>query len=89
MTIKFETISGSLYEVDDENCNVRRLIGIEDPTPRQGEDGEWKEFKNRTPILVNHSVAFIWAWENENFELVARVTQTSPIKRILDDESIN
>lgn len=89
MTIKFETLSGSLYEVDDENRMVRRLIGVKDPTPRQGEDGEWKRFENRTPILENHGVAFVWSWDNESFVPTARSTITSPIKRILDDESIN
>lgn len=77
--IRFETISGSLYEVDNENNQVRRLIGIKDPTPRQGEDGEWRGFKSCTPIKVGSGVVFVW----EFVGVMAKTTLTSIVKNIL------
>jgi hypothetical protein len=34
----------STYEIDEVNKLVRRVHGLNDPTPRQGADGEWKEY---------------------------------------------
>ncbi len=92
MTIRFETLSGSLYEVDDEASKVRRLIGVSDPTPRQGKDGEWKAFTTRTPIVLNQGVSFIWAIVGGDTNpgvigLTAQSTVTSPIKKILEDSA--
>ena len=60
--MKFVTISGSMYEVDLEEKKCRRLIGIQDPQPRQGKDGEWKNYKDifPSPPLVGMQVIFIW-----------------------------
>jgi hypothetical protein len=33
----------STYEVEQDPCRVRRLGGDNDPTDRQGEDGEWMD----------------------------------------------
>ena len=41
----YKTETGSLYQVDEENKRVRRIEGVKAPTPRQGKDGEWKEYK--------------------------------------------
>lgn len=83
--MKFETASGSLYEVDEENKRVRRLIGVQDPTPRQGSDGEWREYLDRTEIVVGQIALFVWEIVNEDL-LSAKSTHTSPVKRILTDE---
>ncbi len=40
----FVTASGSTYEINHETKQIRRLKGKEDPTPRQGQDGVWKDF---------------------------------------------
>ena len=70
--VKFETETGSLYEVDEEANKVRRLIGVKDPTPRQGSDGEWKSYKDRSDIVVGRGVLFLWAqggpcWSEHNY----------------------
>lgn len=44
MTIKFKTYSGSVYEVDQDNKQYRRISGMKDPTPRQSKDGEWRKY---------------------------------------------
>lgn len=81
--IKFETITGSLYEVDFDKNQVRRLIGLKDPTPRQGTDGNWKQFKSCTEIIPGSSVIFVWNIIINN-ELIAKTTMTSPVKKIID-----
>jgi hypothetical protein len=42
--MKFQTTTGSLYEVDAVQQKVRRLSGVKDPQPRQGKDGEWRAY---------------------------------------------
>jgi len=89
--IKFETYSGSLYEVDDDTKQVRRLIGVKNPTPRQGKDGEWKKFTTHSQIVAGLSVCFIWHIESDILsqnmaEIAAKTTVTSPVKKVLDDE---
>lgn len=73
----FYTESGSIYELDRTNNQIRRLNGAEDPTPRQGKDGEWKKFTYCTEVIEKQSV--IINWENE------KCTITSPVKTIITD----
>lgn len=42
----------STYEVDEEHQHIRRLDGENEPTPRQGADGEWKPYHRITPVVV-------------------------------------
>lgn len=65
--MKFETASGSLYEVDDINKKIRRLIGIKDPTPRQGIDGQWRGYKELALELGQSAVIF---WDPETTPLL-------------------
>lgn len=60
--MKFVTVSGSMYEVDLQEKKCRRLIGMSDPTPRQGKDGDWKVFQSihpETPVQ-GKPVVFVW-----------------------------
>jgi hypothetical protein len=59
--MRFITISGSTYEVDQDNKKIRRLKGKADPTPRQGQDGEWREYINLSPIKIGEAVLIQWA----------------------------
>lgn len=59
--MRFITISGSTYEVDQDNKKIRRLKGKADPTPRQGQDGVWREYINLSPIVVGQAVLIQWA----------------------------
>lgn len=58
--MKFETISGSVYEVDEVNKQCRRLIGMKDPLPRQGKDGEWKPYIEMVGPRVGEPCVFFW-----------------------------
>jgi len=44
------TESGSIYEFDETGNKVRRLHGSNTPTPRQGADGEWREYFKVIPV---------------------------------------
>lgn len=59
--MKFTTRSGSTYEVDSAAKKIRRLNGKKDPTPRQGKDGEWREYLNDISVKVGEPVWIQWA----------------------------
>lgn len=56
----FTTISGSKYEIDLDSNRIRRLFGIKDPTPRQGIDGEWRQYLSITEIKVGDPIIVVW-----------------------------
>jgi hypothetical protein len=56
----FKTITGSVYEIDNENKQLRRVNGLEDPTPRVGLDGVWKPFVEVTTPVVGKPVTILW-----------------------------
>lgn len=61
--MKFKTQSGSTYEVDFNSKQIRRLNGLTNSTPRQGNDGQWKKYNDLYPqnITVGHYVIILWA----------------------------
>jgi hypothetical protein len=69
----FET-QFSLYEADDDKPQVRRLAGFHDPTPRQGEDGEWKEYVEMSPVVVGEHVIICWRWNTERGVMETTIT---------------
>jgi len=80
MTKYVRTISGSIYEIDEDNKCIRRLHGIANPTPRQGADGEYKTYKE---IIIAANKAMVIVWEttsNEDGELICRTTSTSSVE---------
>jgi len=78
--MKFKTVTGSIYEVD--GMRVRRLTGAKDPTPRQGEDGEWKDCLEMSNISIGQSVIFGWRLE----EGLLKSTATSYVVAIYPNE---
>lgn len=86
--MKFITETGSLYELDLEGKRVRRLIGVADPTPRQGKDGEWRYFESCSAIKIGREAYFIWQVDPTEDGLVARTTGTSKVKTILEGYSL-
>lgn len=77
--MKYVTECGSLYEVDHANNRIRRLSGLKDPTPRQGKDGEWKNFHAIYTTMENR---FLIDWNGEG-----KCTYTSPIIRTLEESN--
>lgn len=90
MFVRFETETGSIYEVDYNKKMARRLCGKASPTPRQGNDGDWKEWDNCSDITEGKSVMFIWNWDTEpKGEMIGRSTVTSAVKKIHLNENDN
>ncbi len=54
------TVSGSVYEVDEADKNVRRLNGIKDPTPRLGQDGDWRAYDSIHGPEIDKSMVIVW-----------------------------
>jgi hypothetical protein len=77
----FYTISGSIYELDRDKNRIRRLEGVENPTPRQGADGEWKTFEHCNEVREGYSVLIQWEG--------IRSTLTSPVKTISSPSNTN
>ena len=84
--IEFDTESGSTYEVDrtpsgpDKSGRIRRLIGTREPTPRQGTDGEWKDFYHLTPVVIGKEGVLVF-WDEKG-----KATLTSPVTEIRETE---
>lgn len=56
--MKFRTLSGSMYEVDRANMQVRRLKG--ETLDTCVANGEWRKYDHIT-IMVNNPGLIVWA----------------------------
>jgi hypothetical protein len=81
--MRFKTATGSVYELDQLEKKVRRLTGVENPTPRQGTDGEWKEYKSVSRITTKHGTQFFFDWTG-----LGNGTTTSPVIELEHDDGI-
>ena len=43
------TTANSTYEINDADHLIRRVLGANDPTPRQGMDGQWRSYVELMP----------------------------------------
>lgn len=50
----------SSYEFDLEQKRVRRLRGVNDPTPRLGTDGEWRTYVEVSDPQIGQSFVIRW-----------------------------
>ena len=91
--MKFKTISGSIYEVDEQGKKIRRLYGTEEATSRQGKDGDWKSF-DHLDLEVGASAMIFWdakttpLLEGNTFG-GSPATMTSQVAEIIDESSVN
>ena len=52
----------SVYQIDEAEHLIRRVSGANDPTPRQGTDGEWREYETIEPLMGG-----LWVmWDSES-----------------------
>lgn len=72
-----KTLSGSAYEIIEGENKIRRLYGIESPTPRQGYDGEWKKYFS---LMLDANNILIILWNDSG-----QATVTSPIVSVTFD----
>jgi hypothetical protein len=77
----FQTESGSSYELDPANKKIRRLSGGLNPTPRQGPDGEWKEYHSISIPTFDEELTIVWRMEGS----IAKATLTSRIVSLSTD----
>lgn len=80
----YETQSGSIYEVDEANKKIRRLSGVNSPTPYVGKDGDWKEYHDLNINVVTGGLSIVWRIdqvedENGDYGSCFRTTQTSRV----------
>lgn len=71
----YKTRSGSVYQVDHEGKRVRRMSGENDPTPRQGVDGEWKSFHHINEEIAPGHLFFDWDGEGHG-TITSKVVET-------------
>ena len=79
----FQTESGSIYEINNEAKQIRRLANTNNtlPTDRQGKDEEWKNYYELfpNPIMVGSGVVIVWSKD------LVKATTTSAIVKIIED----
>lgn len=86
----FRTISGSSYEIDQENKKVRRLYGKLPSTDRQGQDGEWKSYKDLSDLTIGKPVVIVWDYATEDSgDILAKSTVTSLLLEIVNQEQLS
>lgn len=75
------TTMNSVYELDRPNHRIRRLEGRNQPTPRQGKDGNWRTYEAISEIEVDSEVTVIWRHLGDD-----RIegTQLSPVQQIIE-----
>lgn len=87
--VRFLTETGSIYEIDEANKQVRRISGQHAPTHRQGEDGCWRTYYSITNLLawVGGRVLIVWDQvEEEDGQTILQSTLTSVVVRVWYDQ---
>ena len=59
----FKTISGSIYEIDQNSKRIKRHYRKRSPTTRQ-ENGDWRTYANASEVILGKPV-LIW-WDNDS-----------------------
>lgn len=54
----FVSTRNSTYEIDDESKRIRRVSGVNDPTPQFEEDGKWHPYSSITDFLGGLFIAW-------------------------------
>lgn len=68
----------SKYEIDQAGKRVRRMVGVNAPTDRQGDDGQWRQY---------HHVEFLAGGLLIHWDDAGHCTHTSDIVSVHDDAS--
>jgi hypothetical protein len=60
--MKVFTETGSIYEINADSKQIRRLEGKLAPMPRIGKDGEWRTFKELLPdpVQIGSNLIIVW-----------------------------
>lgn len=71
----FIRTKNSVYELDEAAKQVRRLNGLNDPTPCFGADGQWRPYADAYNVEVGQHATFVWPG-------LTRCTHTSQIQAV-------
>lgn len=77
MIFRFST-DNSIYEVDPDRKLIRRLAGVNAPTPSQGADGEWKVFERIDGLEVGYPSLIRYPNEKGTLTSVVRSLNGAP-----------
>lgn len=78
---QFTTISGSVYQFDGDNRQVRRVRGFHPVTGRQSPEGYWQFFHWCTPDTPERGELMFFDWDGEGHG-----TNTSIVTKVEDIE---
>jgi hypothetical protein len=73
------TTANSVYQVNEADHMIRRLSGVNDPTPRQGVDGQWREYEQ---ILPHPAGGLLIVWN----QTTGKCTWTSDVMEDTNNE---
>jgi hypothetical protein len=77
----------SIYEVDFDNRRVRRVSGVDRPTPRQGADGEWKSYLSVS--MFDEGLLFQWGWNDDGTAKCTHTSKIVQVKEVPEDAPAN
>ena len=81
--ISFTTETGSVYELDEEGKQIRRVSGTHSATAHQSPDGEWQTYLSATPVVKGKVVRIVWRVDYEGTPgAIIRRTITSRVAHI-------
>lgn len=84
--MKAITESGSVYEINQDTKQIRRLEGKVSPTTRVGKDGDWRTYKEIMPDPIQSGRNLIIVWGDDVPALTEAggipTTLTSPIVKV-------
>lgn len=74
----------SVYELNLQTNQVRRMAGLNPPTERQGADGQWQQCADI--LFDNDTVLFVWGMNPDGS---ARCTRTSHIVSVEEIKEVS
>jgi hypothetical protein len=90
--VKFRT-ANSTYEIDTQQKRIRRLAGVNDPTPTIAVDGEWRPYLDVVCLQIAYPA--IVRWNEEKALRTSVVTAIEPdveepcVPQSQDDDELN
>ncbi len=71
--VQFTTLSGSVYQLDAANKQIRRIFGFHPVTGRQNEDGIWQFYQDCTPDAPERGEHMFFDWDGEGHGTVTNI----------------
>lgn len=81
------TETGSVYEIDNDKMRIRRVFGIDVPTPRIKADGTWIDVQDIIGLELGKPLIFVYQTllsqnDQDKTEIILKTTVTSPLKEL-------